>query len=196
MFKLHCTRLKRTLNPRRMAIALSLVGWLVSAAVLAQTFTLKSKDLGGQMTSQQVFNGFGCTGQNISPQLSWENAPVGTQSFAITIYDKDAPSGSGWWHWVVFNIPADAREVKQGAGDVSKNLLPAGAIQGMTDYGKPGYGGPCPPMGDKPHQYLITVYALKVKQLDLDAKATPALVGFSIGQHVLGQASLAVYYRR
>ena len=88
----------------------------------AQTFTLKSRDVGGQMTAQQVLNGFGCTGQNVSPQLSWENAPVGTKSFAITIYDKDAPTGSGWWHWVVFDSPANSNNLKQGAGDIRKNL--------------------------------------------------------------------------
>lgn len=162
----------------------------------AQTFTLKSKDIGGQMTLQHVLNGFGCTGQNLSPQLSWENAPAGTKSFAITIYDKDAPTGSGFWHWVVFNIPASANELKQGAGDASKNLLPKGTIQSMTDFGQPGYGGPCPPDGDKPHQYLITIYALKSENLGLDAKASPALVGFYLNANTLAKASIVAYYQR
>ena len=162
----------------------------------AQTFTLKSKDIGGQMTLQQVLSGFGCTGKNLSPQLSWENVPEGTKSFAITIYDKDAPTGSGWWHWVVFDIPSTASELKQGAGDASKNLLPAGAIQGVTDFGQAGYGGPCPPEGDKAHQYLITVYALKTDKLGLDSKASPALVGYYLSGNTLAKASIVAYYKR
>ncbi len=168
----------------------------VSGALFAQTFTLKSNDLGGQMTMKEVFNGFGCTGQNLSPQLSWQNAPAGTKSFAVTMYDKDAPTGSGFWHWVVFDLPANASELKQGAGDPAKNLLPAGAIQSITDFGKAGYGGPCPPEGDKPHQYLITVYALKTDKLGLDANASPALVGFYLNASMLAKASVVAYYQR
>lgn len=102
-------------------------------AAHAQTFTLKSTDVGGQATEKQVSNSFGCTGQNLSPQLSWENAPAGTKSFAITMYDPDAPTGSGFWHWVVFDIPATTATLPTGAGDPSKGLLPAGAVQSMTD---------------------------------------------------------------
>jgi len=171
-------------------------GMLQTSAIFAQTFTLKSKDIGGQMTLQQVLNGFGCTGQNLSPELSWENAPAGTKSFALTIYDKDAPTGSGLWHWVVFNIPAVVTELKQGAGDVSKNLLPAGAIQSVTDFGVPGYGGPCPPQGDKPHAYIITLHALKTENLGLDFKATPALVGYYLNGNSLAKASIIAYYQR
>jgi Raf kinase inhibitor-like YbhB/YbcL family protein len=169
---------------------------LVAQLGFTQTFTLKSKDLGGQTTLQQVLNSFGCTGQNLSPQLSWENAPAGTKSFAITIHDEDAPTGSGWWHWVVFNIPASETELKQGAGDASKNLLPKGAIQGMTDFGQPGYGGPCPPSGDHPHEYLITIYALKTENLGLDAKASPALVGFYLHNNTVAKSSIVTYYQR
>ncbi len=169
---------------------------LMANVSLGQTFTLKSRDIGGQMTLQQILNGFGCTGQNLSPQLSWENIPSGTKSFAITVYDKDAPTGSGFWHWVVFNIPATASELKQGAGDASKNLLPKGAVQGLTDFGQVGYGGPCPPEGDKPHQYLITIYALKTDNLGLDAKASPALVGFYLNANTLAKASIVAYYQR
>ena len=165
-------------------------------ALFAQTFTLKSKDIGGQMTLQQVLNGFGCTGQNLSPQLSWDNVPAGTKSFAITIYDKDAPTGSGWWHWIVFNIPSTVNELKQGAGDASKNLLPTGAIESQTDFGRGGYGGPCPPEGDKPHQYVITLYALKTDNLGLDAKASPGLVGFYLNNNSLAKASIVAYYQR
>ena len=101
----------------------------------AQTFTLKSNEVGGQFTNRQLANGFGYTGENISPQLSWENAPAGTQYYAITMYDKDAPTGSGFWHWVVLNIPATTHALPSNAGDVTQKLLPAGAIQSLTDMG-------------------------------------------------------------
>ena len=177
-------------------ISAAAITLLVAKVSFAQTFTLKSKDIGGQMTLQQVLNGFGCTGSNLSPQLSWENAPAGTRSFAVTIYDKDAPTGSGFWHWIVFNIPASENELKQGAGNTSKTLLPKAAIQSVTDFGGPGYGGPCPPEGDKPHQYLVTVYALKAANLGLDEKASPALVGFYLNANTLAKASIVAYYQR
>lgn len=162
----------------------------------AQHFTLSSKDLQGQASSQQVFNGFGCTGENTSPQLQWENAPEGTQSFAITMYDPDAPTGSGWWHWLVFNIPTNCHSLPQNAGNVALNLLPKEAIQSITDYGKTGYGGPCPPPSHGIHQYIITVHALKVKQLDLDANSNPALVGYYLNANTIQKASLVFYYER
>jgi Raf kinase inhibitor-like YbhB/YbcL family protein len=157
----------------------------------AQTFTLKSNDVGGQATQKQFYNGMGCTGQNQSPQLSWENAPEGTMYFAVTMYDKDAPTGSGFWHWVIFNIPASVTELKTNAGEIAKKLAPKEAIQSITDFGKPGYGGPCPPAG-APHEYLITIYALKSK-IDLDKNASPAMVGFNLNNNMLGKASIVMY---
>lgn len=168
----------------------------ISTLLHAQTFTLKSKNLSGQATIQQVFNGFGCTGGNISPQLYWENAPKETKSFAITIYDKDAPTGSGWWHWVVFNLDKNITEIQEGAGSTKPELLPKNAIQSMTDFGKPGYGGPCPPKGDGFHAYQATIYALNTEKLDLDEKANPALVGFMLNAHTIQKASLIFYYQR
>lgn len=162
----------------------------------AQTFTLKSKDIGGQATEKQVFNGFGCSGANISPQLSWENPPEGTKSFAVTMYDPDAPTGSGWWHWLMFDIPATTRELPTNAGDVKQNLAPKGAIQSVTDFGTRGYGGPCPPPGHGRHQYIITVYALKVEKLGLDSTATPALVGYNLNANAIQKASIIMYYGR
>ena len=170
-------------------LVLALFGTVGMAS--AQTFTLKSNEIGGQATNRQFFNGFGCHGDNISPELSWENVPEGTQAFAVTMYDKDAPTGSGFWHWVVFNIPAGTKELPSGAGDPAKNLLPAGSVQTATDFGKPGYGGPCPPPG-APHEYLITVYALKSK-LNLDQSATPAVVGFNLYFNTLAKASIVMY---
>ena len=177
-------------------IILSFV-FLSTAIVLhAQTFTLRSKDIGGQATDKQVYNGFGCTGENLSPELYWENVPAGTKSFAITMYDPDAPTGSGFWHWVVFDIPANITELKTGAGNIAKGLIPAGTIQSNTDFGQPGYGGPCPPPGHGFHQYLITIYALKTDKLGLDKNATPAFVGFNLFSNTIAKASLVMYYKR
>src|SRR5581483_8971294 len=151
-------------------------------------FKLTSKEVPANSTiaNAQVFNGFGCSGQNISPSLSWRGAPAGTKSYALTMYDPDAPTGSGWWHWVVYNIPASAKGIPAGAGDPRKPGMPAGAVQGNTDFGVPGYGGPCPPPGDKPHRYVFTLYALKVDKLDIPAGATAAMVGFNIHANTLG----------
>lgn len=178
-------------------IKLALLLLSFTAAVsYGQTFTLKSNDVGGQATSNQVFSGMGCTGGNMSPQLSWENVPEGTKSFAVTMYDPDAPTGSGFWHWVVFDIPATTKELKTNAGNPEKNHLPAGAIQSITDFGKPGYGGPCPPEGHGFHQYIVTVYALKSDKLGLDKNTNPAMVGFYLHAQTIQKASLVFYYKR
>lgn len=165
-----------------------------TAQAQPRTFTLTSTDVGGQATLRQVFNGFGCTGENVSPQLAWSNAPVGTKSFAVTMYDKDAPTGSGWWHWLAFDIPASTKDLPSGAGTPGKPGLPSGTVQSRTDYGVPGYGGPCPPPGHGPHQYVVTVYALKTEKTGLDASATPAVVGFTLGSQALAKASIVFYY--
>lgn len=170
---------------------------MISHLSFAQgTFTLSSKDLGGQATTTEEFNGFGCTGKNESPQLSWANAPEGTKSFAITMYDPDAPTGSGWWHWVVFDIPANINELVTNAGNLKLNLAPKGTIQSVTNYGVGGYGGPCPPEGHGLHQYIITVHALKTAQLGLDANTNPAIVGYYLGNNTLAKASIVSYYQR
>lgn len=169
---------------------------LVSVSCKAQTFTLRSKDLGGQATLAQVFNGMGCSGENKSPELYWENAPAGTKSFAVTIYDEDAPTGSGWWHWIVFDIGKNFSELKSDAGNPSKNIAPPQSIQSKTDFGNAGYGGPCPPPGSGAHRYVITLYALKTEKLGLDANANPALVGFYLGQNSIEKASLIIYYKQ
>src|SRR5512143_1779529 len=167
-----------------------------AAAAYAEEFTLKSDQIGGQLTIEQVYNGFGCTGKNISPELKWVNAPKTAKSFAVTAYDPDAPTGSGWWHWVIFNIPADVNELRTGAGDPQKKTAPAGSVQSMTDYGKPGFGGACPPVGEKPHRYIFTVFALDVPKLDLDEHAGAAYVGFNLNGHAVAKASMVSYYGR
>lgn len=160
------------------------------------TFTLSSTALGGEATKVQEFNGFGCSGENQSPQLSWSNAPQDTKSFAITMYDPDAPTGSGFWHWVVFDIPADVNELVTNAGNIALNLAPKEAIQSKTDYGINGFGGPCPPEGHGFHQYIITVYALKTNTLGLDKNTNPAIVGFYLWNNTLAKASIVAYYKR
>ena len=179
----------------RQTFALGLLG----AASLAQAagFTLTSPTIksGSTLTKAQVFNGFGCTGDNISPELKWSGAPAGTKSFAVTVYDPDAPTGSGWWHWVVINLPADSTGLAEGAGS-TVGKLPAGAMQGRTDFGSAGFGGACPPQGDKPHRYIFTVYALKTDKLDVPADATAALVGFMINANKLASASFTAKYGR
>lgn len=170
---------------------------LISTSLLAQTtFTLSSDDLGGSATSVEEFNGFGCTGENKSPQLSWKNAPEGTKSFAVTMYDPDAPTGSGWWHWVVFDIPETVNELVAGAGNIELDLAPKGVIQSTTNYGVPGYGGPCPPEGHGLHQYIISVHALKTDKLGLDQNTNPAIVGYYLWNNTLAKASIVTYYKR
>ena len=171
----------------------------LSAPVLAgQGFRVTSTDVeqGKTLKSAQVFNGMGCTGANTSPALAWTGAPAGTKSFAVTIYDPDAPTGSGWWHWIIFNIPSDTTSLPAGAGKPEGGGAPQGSIQSMTDFGQPGYGGPCPPPGDKPHRYIFTVYALKTDQIPLQKDVSGAMVGFYLNQNVLKKASFTAKYGR
>ena len=148
----------------------------------------------GRITAAHVFNGMGCTGQNISPALNWSNAPAGTKSFAVTAYDPDAPTGSGWWHWVMYNIPASVTSLPAGAGNGRD--APRGSQQGRTDFGSKGYGGPCPPAGDKPHHYHFTVFALKVDKIDVPGDATAAYVGFNLNANKLATARVTGLYAR
>ena len=167
-----------------------------SMAGAGSGFTLVSTDLEGQLSAAQVLNGFGCTGENRSPQLHWQNAPEGTKSFAVTVYDPDAPTGSGWWHWLIFDIPKEINELKRDSGNRGGQIAPKGSIQSTTSFGTAGYGGACPPPGDPAHGYIFTVHALDVEKLGLKDGATPALVGFVIGQHTLAKASLLSYFAR
>ena len=177
-------------------IAAALAG--ATAAAHAGGFTLASPTIkpGSTLTDAQVFKGFGCEGKNISPALKWSGAPKGTKSYAVTVYDPDAPTGSGWWHWVAFNIPASATELAEGAGTADGKGLPAGTVQGRTDFGAPGFGGACPPKGDKPHRYIFTVHALKTDKIEVPAEASAALVGFMINANRLGKATFEARYGR
>jgi len=150
----------------------------------------------GTLSDSQVFNGFGCSGKNISPAIHWDNAPAGTKSFAVTVYDPDAPTGSGWWHWLVYDIPASTSGLPEHAGDADGKLLPAGAVQGRTDFGTAGFGGACPPAGDKPHRYVFTVYALKVDKIDVPAGAPAAMIGYMLNANQLAKRSVTALYGR
>ncbi|RVU01008.1 YbhB/YbcL family Raf kinase inhibitor-like protein [Mucilaginibacter limnophilus] len=164
-------------------------------SIFAQTFTLASKDLGGQFTNEFVAGNFGCNGKNLSPELHWSNPPAGTKGFAVTMYDPDAPTGSGFWHWVVINLPASTSQLSQGAGNADLKLLPAGSLQGQNDTGSQGYQGPCPD-DDTPHRYLITVYALNTDKLSAPPNATAALTGFLLNKASIAKASLIVYCKK
>ena len=171
---------------------------LLACANVAAAFQLTSTDIhqGKQMAKEQEYQGFGCDGSNISPALNWKGAPKGTKSFAVTVYDPDAPTGSGWWHWVVFNIPADVHGLPRNAGNPAAGLAPQGTTQSRTDYGTPGFGGACPPRGDKPHRYQFKVFALDVEHLDLGPDSSAALVGFMLNAHKLGTAQIEARYGR
>lgn len=170
----------------------------VSTLSYAADFKLSSPEIkpGSMMPKSFEFNGFGCSGENKSPELKWSGAPKGTKSFAVTMYDPDAPTGSGWWHWVVINIPADVTELAADAGALNSTALPKGAVQGRTDYGVAAWGGTCPPQGDKPHRYIFTVYALKTDKIDVPADASAALTGYMIHANMLSKASFTAKYGR
>ena len=173
-------------------------------------FTLSSADIpaGSSIASRHVLNGFGCSGQNISPALSWSGAPAGTRSYSLTVYDPDAPTGSGFWHWGVHNLPASTTALPQGAANAPERL-PAGAYAAQNDFHDTGvtggnghWGGPCPPAGDAPHRFVFTVYALDVADVAAAAgiprTGTAALHGFALNSglkaHVLANASFTATY--
>lgn len=164
----------------------------------ANTFKIKSSEIkyGAKIGENHVFDGFGCSGKNISPQISWKDAPKDTKSFAITVYDPDAPTGSGWWHWLAVNIPTTYTEIPSNFGATDKFALNDGILQIRNDFGVHKFGGPCPPKGDKKHRYIFTIHALKVEKLELDKNATAALAGFMINQNSLKKTSFMAFYGR
>jgi len=175
--------------------------WLAGAAgaAAAADFRLSSSDFAanGELANKFVYQGFGCHGGNVSPALSWSDAPAGTKSFALLVHDPDAPTGgAGWWHWVLYNIPATATAIAQGAGTADGAALPKGAVQGKTDFGSTGWGGPCPPPGHGKHHYQFTLYALKVDKLDVADGASAALIGYSANANAIGKAQLTALYGR
>lgn len=165
----------------------------LAATQPASAFELTSTDIGegATLAKAQVSNVFGCSGGNVSPALSWKDPPEGTKSYAVTLYDPDAPTGAGWWHWIVFDIPASATSLQSGAGDGKS--LPSGAVQGRNDAGMPAFMGACPPPGPA-HRYILTITALKVAKLDLPATASGAMIGFMVHANALASATLTATY--
>ncbi len=176
-----------------LAICTSLL--VCALASSADAFELSSSDIqdGATLSAAQVYSGFGCSGGNLSPQLSWQNAPAGTQSFALTVYDPDAPTGSGWWHWTLYDIPANVSQLPRGA---TAKSLPASTQQGRNDYGSQSFGGACPPAGSPAHRYVFTLHALKVAHLEAPPGASSALLGYLINSNRLASASLTPLYGR
>lgn len=160
--------------------------------------TLTSQDIqpGKHMPKAQEFQGFGCQGDNLSPQLSWSDAPEGTRSFAVTAYDPDAPTGSGWWHWLLVNIPAEVQQLDTNSGHPDNQNIPAGSQHFTSDYGVKGFGGACPPPGHGPHRYQFTVFALKTDKLELPDNASAAMVGYFLNANKLATATLETLYER
>ncbi|HUO54584.1 MAG TPA: YbhB/YbcL family Raf kinase inhibitor-like protein [Rhodoblastus sp.] len=184
------------------ALACKKLRWLAAFAVLfaapAAAFELRSADLaeGARIGEAFANNAFGCIGGNRSPVLSWSDPPPGTKSFAVTVLDPDAPTGrGGFWHWIVYDIPASATGLPQGVGKNGEGL-PEGAHQAVNDFGVPGYGGPCPPRGDRPHHYQFAVHAMKTRKLGLPRRAGAPLAGSVVNAYALGDASLTATYGR
>ena len=188
-----------TIATSKAASTAAIAALLLAGAGTAQAFTASSPDTpaGKKIDNKYVFKGFGCSGDNVSPTVAWKNPPKGTKSFAVFIHDPDAPTGgAGFWHWLVVDIPATTTGLDQGAGTADGSKLPAGARHINTDFGTPGYGGPCPPVGDKAHRYNYTVYALKVDKLELPANATASLTGFMVNGNAIGKAKFTATYGR
>ena len=166
--------------------------WPYDLLPKAGEFTVVSDDVrdGEMLADSHAF-----AGGNTSPHLSWSGHPEQTRSFVVTCFDPDAPTASGWWHWVVVNIPATVTSLATGAGNPDGSGLPEGAISLRNDMGTAGYGGAAPPEGDFPHRYLFTVHAVDVDRLDLDADASCAMAGFNLAFHTLARAVVAPVYR-
>lgn len=170
---------------------------LLGTSAQAREMTLTSSDIahGDFMDKAQEFNGFGCSGGDTSPQLAWSGAPDNTQAYALMVHDPDAPTGSGWWHWQVVNIPASVTSLATGAGSSKANKLPAGSHHITNDYGIDGFGGACPPAGHGAHRYRFTIHALS-QPLELPDNASSALTGYMVNAHSLGSATLEALYKR
>ncbi|WP_221801917.1 YbhB/YbcL family Raf kinase inhibitor-like protein [Oceanobacter mangrovi] len=181
----------------RLTLGVSLA-MAITLPVQAGSLALTSSDIadGKTMPKAQEFNGFGCSGDNISPQLSWSGAPVGTKAYALMVHDPDAPTGgAGFWHWQLLNIPGTVSSLASGAGAADGKRLPFGGDVRKNDYGLKGFGGACPPEGHGPHRYRFTLYALP-KVLEIPAQASAAVVGFMVEGSALEKTTLEALYQR
>ncbi|WP_174502950.1 YbhB/YbcL family Raf kinase inhibitor-like protein [Acidiphilium sp. C61] len=177
---------------------------LLALALMALTKTARADGFslhttafrdGGTIPAAQVFNRLGCTGNDISPALAWSGAPAGTRSYAVTLFDPDARRGKGYWHWIVANIPARVTSLPEGSGS-RRNALPRGTVQGNGSGNIHGYQGPCPPVGDPPHHYHLTVYALRIARLPAAALASHAALRRALAQDALASATITGLYGR
>jgi len=188
-------KMKRELMMLGAGLALSV---MTAGGASAAALKVTSPDVapGKMISDEQVFNGFGCTGKNISPALSWSGAPAGTKSFAVALFDPDAMQGRGFWHWLMVNIPASTTELARDAGKNDGSKLPAGAVQIKNGFRALGYSGSCPPPADEPHGYVMTVYALKLATLDVPSDITAANMLTTIEASSLGKATLTYHFGR
>ena len=188
----------------RYTVVLGIIGWTIAlggtAASVEPIFRLTSPDLppGRPILEQYAANEFGCHGGNQSPALQWSGAPAGTKSFAVTMYDPYKPPQSGWWHWIVYDLPATTLGLARQAGAAAGGGLPPGAKQGLPDGDAPQrhYYGPCPDEGDPPHHYVITVYALPIDHLDVPSTATAADLDYIISGKMIGKTHITRQYQR
>lgn len=171
------------------------IATLSTAAQAQMVLSSPSIEKDGLLPMAQVFNNFGCVGENASPALDWSHVPSEAKSLALTVYDPDAPTGSGWWHWNVFNLPVSLNALPANAS-TTEGALPQGAIQNINDYGFVGFGGACPPEGDAPHRYIFTLHALDTESLPLDEHASSAMIGYYLHVHGLETASFTATYGR
>jgi Raf kinase inhibitor-like YbhB/YbcL family protein len=169
------------------------------AAAPQSRFALSSADPELAVSVPLIYTAkaFGCSGGNLSPELHWSAPPAGTQSFVVTLFDRDERSTpSGWWHWVVYDLPNTTTNLPKGAGSEHGGALPAGTLQGRTDLGEDAYHGPCPAAGDPPHRYVFTIYALNVAKLPVPADSSGAMVTSVVQEHLLGKAVFVAHYGR
>ncbi len=185
-------------HPKRFCTAILFACFV--AAILAdqkENFQIRVTGIqpNGQISNDLVWNQFGCKGKNLSPEVSWSGAPTGAKSFALVLWDSDAPKTGGFYHWMIVNIPSSAHALPAGTGNIEKRLTPSGAVQLKNEYGDPGYGGPCPP-GHQVHHYHFLLYALRVEQLPVDQRTASGTAASLLQKEIVATAEVVGTYSR